>query len=115
MTIDTLPSTPAPDQYDASTEISNWEADFGDGYSQRAPKGINNTKDSVPLNWTNLTKVEMIVLRDFCIAHSGGQTFYFTLEDEDDPKKFALMSYVRKYVSYDNYTFTLNMKQVYDV
>ena len=77
--VDTLPTDPAPDGYTVKATIGLWEAEFGDGYSQRSAKGINNVKHGVPLKWTNLSGDEKDILKDFFVAHSDGSAWYYVV------------------------------------
>jgi phage-related protein len=57
--------------------INLWEADFGDGYSQPTPKGINHICKSVALAWDVLTYEQMCAIIDFFEERGGSQPFYF--------------------------------------
>lgn len=52
---------------------------FGDGYVQRAPDGINTHLQSWPLTWAGRvgTSGDVLPIRDFIVAHVG-QTFFWT-------------------------------------
>jgi phage-related protein len=41
------------------------EADFGDGYSQSSPDGLNHIKMKVELSWRGLTAAQLSELRSF--------------------------------------------------
>lgn len=114
--VDTLPSTPVPDNdLDVAVEIKLFNADFGDGYSQRAGKGLNNTKRTFPLTWSNITEAEKATLKTFFENHSTGQMFYYTLPDEDTVRKFYLKAYTIKYQAADQYMAKATVEEVYDV
>jgi phage-related protein len=57
--------------------VSLWEADFGDGYSQPMPKGINHIKKSTSLKWAVLTLEQMLEITDFFERMGGNQPFYY--------------------------------------
>lgn len=69
--------------------LSLWEADFGDGYSQPTPKGINHIKKSVALTWDVLTTGQMSEIRDFFERLGGNQPFYFDPFGEDGMLKWT--------------------------
>jgi phage-related protein len=53
------------------------KAQFGDGYAQTAPDGINNRSGSWPLTFTG-TKDKMAVIQAFLDRHAGSRSFYWT-------------------------------------
>ena len=53
------------------------KAQFGDGYSQRAPDGINNEVQSWPLSFTG-TGAYVTPIRDFLRRHGGAGRFAWT-------------------------------------
>ena len=55
-------------------------AQFGDGYTQRADSGINNTKDTWTLTWTVLTEAQSNYIYAFMVAH---RVAAFTYSDLD--------------------------------
>lgn len=57
--------------------VSLFEADFGDGYSQPTPKGINHIKKTTTLKWTVLTTEQADEIEDFFERMGGSQPFYF--------------------------------------
>lgn len=58
-------------------QISLYEADFGDGYSQSTPKGINHIKKGVSLKWNALTYTEMRSIISFFENLGGNKPFWF--------------------------------------
>lgn len=57
--------------------VNLWEADFGDGYSQPTPKGINHIKKTVTLSWKTLTYEQMLEIVDFFERMGGNKPFYY--------------------------------------
>lgn len=57
--------------------VNLWEAEFGDGYSQPTPKGINHIKKSVSLVWKTLTEDQMHEIIDFFEKQGGNKPFYY--------------------------------------
>lgn len=53
------------------------EADFGDGYSQPTPNGLNHIRDSVNLSWETLTEDQMHDIYEFFVARKGTESFYY--------------------------------------
>lgn len=58
-------------------------AEFGDGYSQAAPRGLNHIKQSISLRWDGLTDTQMVELRTFFEGRGGYRPFYY------QPRGFA--------------------------
>lgn len=53
------------------------DAEFGDGYSQPTPNGINHIKRTVSLQWKALTYDQMERIHAFFLDHQGTQPFYY--------------------------------------
>ena len=53
------------------------EAEFGDGYSQPTPDGINNVRETVDLRWDGLTEPQMEAINSFLTARKGAEAFYY--------------------------------------
>ncbi|GAA4525516.1 hypothetical protein GCM10023174_10240 [Chelativorans composti] len=58
-------------------KISLYEAEFGDGYSQPTPKGINHIKRTVSLRWEALTYQQMEEIVGFFERMEGCKPFYY--------------------------------------
>lgn len=58
-------------------QVSLFEAEFGDGYSQPTPKGINHIRKTVSLAWNVLTYEQMREIVGFFERMGGNQPFYF--------------------------------------
>lgn len=53
------------------------KADFGDGYSQSTPKGLNHIRKTVSLKWDALTLEQMYSITDFFENLRGCDPFYY--------------------------------------
>lgn len=58
-------------------QIKVLEAEFGDGFSQPTPDGLNNIRETVELRWDGLTEREMHAINNFLVARKGAEVFYF--------------------------------------
>lgn len=58
-------------------QIKILEAEFGDGYSQPTPDGLNNVRETVELKWDALTQAQMNTINNFFVARKGAQPFYY--------------------------------------
>lgn len=54
------------------------EAPFGDGYSQRSARGINNNAGKWSLQFTNIADTIADAIEAFLDAHSDGASFTWT-------------------------------------
>lgn len=60
-----------------TTKYSVRTAQFGDGYSQATPDGINNAADNWPLTFSG-DSAKIGAIRSFLASTQGGQSFYWT-------------------------------------
>jgi len=58
-------------------QINLWEAEFGDGYSQPTPKGINHIRKTTELKWEALTYEQMEAIIGFFERMGGNKPFYY--------------------------------------
>lgn len=58
-------------------QVKILDAEFGDGYSQPTPDGINHIKNTVSLKWDALTYEQMEEIHTFFFEHGGTKPFYF--------------------------------------
>ena len=58
-------------------QIKVLEAEFGDGYSQPTPDGINHIRETVELRWDGLTEPQMEAINGFLTARKGAEPFYY--------------------------------------
>jgi phage-related protein len=56
---------------------SLFETEFGDGYSQAIPKGLNSIRRNISLSWQGLTEAQAQYIDDFLTAQGGNKTFLF--------------------------------------
>lgn len=60
---------------------------FGDGYAETAPDGLNATVAQLQPRWSLLTKTDALAIDAFFIAHVG-VAFEYTLPDETTARKW---------------------------
>ena len=63
-------------------------AEFGDGYSQPTPDGINHRRRSLSLSWDVLTDDQADEIAGFLDARGGTEPFYYTPPRENMPTKW---------------------------
>lgn len=64
--------------------------EFGDGYNQRAVDGINETRYTYNLSWTNIDTDRMRILRDFFLGTKCVTAFSWTPPDLETELLFTL-------------------------
>jgi phage-related protein len=64
-------------------------AEFGEGYSQPMPDGINNIRETVSLSWGGLTQAQMLSIINFFKARKGTQPFYYQPAGFSSPLKWT--------------------------
>ncbi|WP_247538435.1 phage tail protein [Ralstonia pseudosolanacearum] len=60
-----------------SVKFRTLSAQFGDGYQQVAPAGINNRTSSWPLRFVD-GKARILEIQAFIDRHAGAKSFYWT-------------------------------------
>lgn len=91
MSYQTLPDIP-PDFGMEPTPVANVdEVQFGDGYTQRKPAGINYKRTDWSVNWTVLEQDEYDTLYAFLYARLRLTPFWWTPPWESQPKRYICM------------------------
>ena len=92
MAFDTFSPPVAPSQpLNINAQPRVLKANFGDGYVQTAPNGLNASPLQASLAWTLRTQAEQQAIDAFANSHIG-VTFYYTLPDETVPRKWQALS-----------------------
>ncbi len=53
------------------------KAEFGDGYTQAAPDGLNHIREVLTLSWAGLSKNQALALDNFFRRHGGYYPFFY--------------------------------------
>lgn len=69
--------------------VSLWKAEFGDGYTQAAPRGLNHIRDTISLRWDGITEAQALELRDFFESKGGYRPFYYQPRGRNAPMKWT--------------------------
>ena len=73
-TLELIPWTGPNADYTSEPTVKVLKTEFGDGYIQRAPDGINNVRYSHQLSWTG-PKDKVDLIERFLAARLGAETF----------------------------------------
>ena len=91
------------------------EANFGDGYSQRAGDGINTIKGKWNPEWTALNQVNFDELNDFFEERNGRKNFNWTPPGESTSKKFICKSWNVSHIGASKFRLACEFQQVFDL
>lgn len=91
------------------------EANFGDGYSQRAGDGINTIKDKWNVEWTALSQVNFDELNDFFEEKEGYKDFNWTPPGESTSKKFVCKNWNVSHLGASLFNLSAQFDQVFDM
>ena len=112
---DTLPDIAVSYGANGVTEFGVLEADFGDGYSQRAADGLNSKKINWSVTWENRPDADIDSLYDFLIAKLGYEAFFWTAPDESSPRKWIARGLTRTPVATGFSTLRTEFEEVFDL
>lgn len=90
----TPPIPPSPGT-DSRPEVNIKSVQFGDGYAQEAPAGLNHIREVATLQWDVLTEAQADELVAFFYAHMGVTPFLYALRG-DVARKWTCREWSRK-------------------
>ena len=82
------PITPSIGMTD-KPEVNVTRADFGDGYTQAMPNGLNHIRRVVTLRWNTLALDEAQAIIAFFEAQRGVDPFFYRIPREPAPLKWT--------------------------
>ena len=88
-------------------------AQFGDGYAQRAPDGLNSNVDGWDLNFDNITDIEADQIMLFLDTLNGVRSFKWKNPD-GVLRRYTCADYGRTYVNTDNNTVRAKFVQSFN-
>jgi len=112
---DPLPAVAPSYGSNGVTEFGVLEADFGDGYSQRAADGLNSKKINWSLTWENRPDADIASLYDFLIDKLGYIAFLWTAPDESAERKWIARSLTKTPVASGFSTLRTEFEEVFDL
>lgn len=112
-----LPTLPlAPDESAEQQRTPKLRvAQFGDGYAQRAPAGINHDLQNWKLTWARSRKARLLSTYNLFVERAGYLPFNWTPPGETKALKFVCESYGFRYPfgpSSDIVELSVEIKQV---
>jgi phage-related protein len=98
------------------TGFSTIRTQFGDGYAQIAPKGINNKIQSLSIQWASLTQAEFNAIITMLDTVGSYGVISYTPCYETSSKNFRMTDSGYTFSSVGNtYKITCDLVQVYDI
>ncbi len=91
------------------------EAQFVDGYSQRAGDGLNAIAVKADLEWTGLTLSQADTVETFFNDRGGYEAFDYTLPREGSTRKFICREWNRKALGPSHDAITATFEVVFDL
>jgi phage-related protein len=96
MAFDTFVPPRCPNQGSARQVTARTrEAQFGDGYSQRAVDGLNSIGKLLSLEWPLLTQAQAQEIEDFFKAKGGATAFLYQPPKESAPLQWICKEWTR--------------------
>ncbi len=89
MSIETLPDIPPDYGLEPQVEFRVDTVNFGDGYKQRAPSGINSVSENWRVSWSLLNRDEYDQLYPFLLSRKGVTPFMWQAPWESAPRKYV--------------------------
>jgi len=98
-------------------EFATIMAQFGDGYIQRAPKGINSLKETHDIAFVNRSETEIQAIMDFFEDKKGVTAFDFTYPSAGGEVTIKVIceTYNTVFISDDVYSCNATFKRVYEL
>lgn len=84
-----LPCVPPQPGTRNKPEIKLLEAEFGDGYTQAAPDGLNHIRRTLSLSWEKLLPWQKDQIVGFLESQGGYKSFWYTPSNESVPVKWT--------------------------
>ncbi len=101
------PSFPYSDSRSPDVNVTK----YGDGYIERAPKGLNHDPQKPVLKWENLYKEEADAIFDFFEERAGYKAFMWIAVDETVPKKWFCPKYAKTKTNAGTYTIAATFER----
>lgn len=112
---DTLPDIAPSYSAAEQTNLRTLEAQFGDGYSQRAADGLNSVQRAWSLTWQARPTADIDTLYDFLIDKLGFEAFYWTAPGDVQRKWICKEPISRTPISTGHETLECQFEQVFDL
>ncbi len=116
MTTDMIPDIGRQPSYglQRSTVHNINKTQFGDGYEQRRPDGINTNRRIYSVTWGTLSKSQYDTLYEFLSGRKGVYAFLWPVPDSGELVKVVAEEISDTYTAYNRYTLTCRLREVFE-
>lgn len=114
-TFPTFTPSVAPETTSNKPKVRVLQADFGDGYSQRAADGINSIGNVVALSWPVLSLTMSDMIEDFLRARKGVEAFLWTQPGKSVARKWICQDWQVDDVAFGRRSVTATFTEVFDL
>lgn len=87
-------------------ELKILKAEFGDGYTQTTPDGLNHIRAVYSLSWEVLTPAQAASMESFMERHLGTKAFLYQPAGRPAPMLFTCEEWERKMGTPEEFTAT---------
>ena len=106
-----FPTVVSPSTYSKNIKNKIKSVQFGDGYTQETPDGINFKAYTFSLAWEMLTTAEKDTINNFLYARGGYQTFNWTNPEDSVTYKVKCREWSVDYVNPNVWRITATLEQ----
>ena len=116
MSLDTFypPVAPSPGT-SRKPELAILKAQFGDGYSQSTPDGINHKRQVYNLRWDVLTDGQADAIEGFLESKGGYRSFLYQHPGEPAPMQVTCEEWQREFAAANLCSFTAVFRQSFNM
>lgn len=104
------PSTGTAD----APEVKTLDAQFGDGYVQNGPDGINNIRSVLTIKWDALKNADADAIIGFLAGQRGSDPFYYGLPGASE-RLWTCAKWSRTYVTNSLQSVTATFRQSFNI
>jgi phage-related protein len=115
MATPTLPNYPVSYGSDVSSEAKVLQADFGDGYTQRAGDGLNNVRRTWEVSWENYPNASIVELETFLKGQGGYKSFFWTPPNSTIAAKWSCKTWKSKPAGFGISTLSATFVEEFDL
>lgn len=88
-------------------EVKLRKSEFGDGYTQASPAGLNHIRRTLALKWDGVSPAQLAALNAFFEAQGGYKPFWYTHAPEGVQRKWTCDTWGVTYGAPASFTATL--------
>ncbi len=114
MALTTFPAIPPSQSSRRKVQFRVLEAQFGDGYVQPVPDGLNNMLETWDLSFDDIPGADLVTIRNYIDGLGGTKFFYWTPFADSTPKKWKVVGeYTINYKNINAGSLQVTIQRVY--